>query len=233
MVVMETLGCLILMNRMSPNITTECMTIMRGLLEDTPFETLHSGQGFRSDHNVAMEASENVRIEVDSLQPRSDYLSVGEGDNVLPANEPTHVQQDPLPARVHSESMDASLISNHHIEDQTPNVPECLQLDSWIEQQAVEAIYNPTMTYEVVHPGEGSSAGRKSELYMKLENWKRGVITAKGTPARNLPVFIDRQMVDNIATQGRQGVIWLPRNAEIKALDREIFQGTFGVVRRV
>jgi hypothetical protein len=71
-----------------------------------------------------MGASENVEIEVDSLQPRSDYLSVGEGDNVLPANEPTHVQQDPLPARVHSESMDASLISNHRIEDQTSNVPE-------------------------------------------------------------------------------------------------------------
>jgi hypothetical protein len=105
--------------------------------------------------------------------------------------------------------------------------------NTWIEQQAVEAIYNPTMTYEAVHPGEGSSGGRKSELYIKLENWKRGVIAAKGTSARNLPVFIDRQMADNIATQGRQGVIWLPRNAEIKALDREIFQGTFGVVRRV
>jgi len=95
-----------------------------GSIGGPPFETLHTGQGFRSDHNVAMGASENVGIEVDSLQPRSDSLSVGEGDNVLPANEPTHVQQDPLPARVHSESMDVSLISNHRIEDQTPNVPE-------------------------------------------------------------------------------------------------------------
>jgi hypothetical protein len=51
--------------------------------------------------------------------------------------------------------------------------------NTWIEQQAVEAIYNPTMTYEAVHPGEGSNAGRKSELYMKLENWKRGIIAAK------------------------------------------------------
>jgi hypothetical protein len=105
--------------------------------------------------------------------------------------------------------------------------------DTWIEQQAREAIYNPTMTYDVVHLGERSSGGRKSELYEKLENWKRSIIIAKGTSARNLPVFIDRQMADNIATQGRQGVIWLPRNAEIKALDKEIFQGTFGVVWRV
>ena len=105
--------------------------------------------------------------------------------------------------------------------------------DAWIEQQATEAIYNPTMAYDALHPGEGSSSGMKSELYAKLENWRRGVIIAKGTSACNLPVFIDRQMADNIATQGRHGVIWLPRNAEIKALDTEIFQGTFGVVRRV
>jgi hypothetical protein len=105
--------------------------------------------------------------------------------------------------------------------------------DTWIEQQAREAIYNPTMTYEAMHPGEESSGGMKSELYEKLKNWKRDVITAKGTSAHNLPIFVDRQLADNIATQGRQGVIWLPRNAEIKAMDKDIFQGTYGVVRRV
>jgi hypothetical protein len=73
--------------------------------------------------------------------------------------------------------------------------------DTWIEQQAREAIYHPTMTYDVVHPGEGSNGGMKSELYEKLENWKRGVIIAKGhPPARNFLVFIDRQMADNIVT---------------------------------
>jgi hypothetical protein len=105
--------------------------------------------------------------------------------------------------------------------------------NTWIEQQTREAIYNPTMTYEAMHPGEGSSGGMKPELYEKLENWKRGVIAAKKTSARNLPVFIDRQLADNIATQGRQGVIWLPRHTEIKAMDKNIFQGTYGVVRRV
>jgi hypothetical protein len=88
------------------------------------FETVHIGQGFRSVHSVAMGAPENVGIEVGSLQSHSDYLSFGGGDNVLPANEPTHVQHDPLPAIVHSESMDAPLISNHHIEVQTSNVAE-------------------------------------------------------------------------------------------------------------
>ena len=75
------------------------------------FDTVHTGQGFRSNHNVAMGAPEHVGIEVGSLQPHSDSLSFGGGDNVLPANEPTHVQHDPLPAIVHSESMDAPLIS--------------------------------------------------------------------------------------------------------------------------
>jgi hypothetical protein len=95
-----------------------------GSIGGTPFETLHTGQGCRLDHNVAMGATENVGIEVDSLQPHSDSLSFGGGDNVLSANEPTHAQRDPLPAQIHSESMDASLISNHRTEVQTSNVAE-------------------------------------------------------------------------------------------------------------
>ena len=63
-----------------------------GSIGGPPFETLHIGQGFCFDHNV------------------------------LPANEPTHVQQDPLPTRVYTEFIDASLISNHRIEVQTSKV---------------------------------------------------------------------------------------------------------------
>ena len=59
-----------------------------------------------------------------SCNLRAIFFSFGGGDNILPANEPTHVQQDPLSARVHSEFIDASLISNHRIEVQTPNVAE-------------------------------------------------------------------------------------------------------------
>ena len=32
---------------------------------------------------------------------------------------------------------------------------------------------------------------------------------------------------------GRHGVIWLPKNAEVIPLDRDIFQGSYGVVWRV
>jgi hypothetical protein len=93
-----------------------------GSIRGQPFEILHAGQDFCSDHNIAMGAIQNVGIEVDSLQSQSDSFSFSGGDNVLTANEPTHVQQDPLPARVHSEFMDVSLIFNHHIELQTTNV---------------------------------------------------------------------------------------------------------------
>ena len=62
-----------------------------GSIGGPPFETLHTGQGIGSYHNVGMGTIENVRIEVDSLQPRNDSVSFGGGDNVLPANEPTHV----------------------------------------------------------------------------------------------------------------------------------------------
>lgn len=117
--------------------------------------------------------------------------------------------------------------------DEFEEVRAMSELGAWMEAQAVEAIYNPCVTYDAVHPGEGSSGGRRSEFYEKLENWKRGVLSAKGTAARTLPAYLDKQMADNIATQGRHGVIWLPRNVEIKAFNKEIFQGTYGVVRRV
>ena len=69
-----------------------------GSIGGPPFETLHTRQGFLFEHNVAMGTIENVGIEVDSLQPRSDSISFGEGDNVLAANEPTHIQHDSFPA---------------------------------------------------------------------------------------------------------------------------------------
>ena len=103
----------------------------------------------------------------------------------------------------------------------------------WIEEKVVEAIYNPTMMYDVVNPGDARTSGGKPQLLEKLENWKRGVLVAKGTSTHNLPSFIEKQMAEKIAIQGRQGVIWLTKNAEIIPLDAEIFQGSYRVVRRV
>ena len=105
--------------------------------------------------------------------------------------------------------------------------------DTWIEQKATEAIYNPTMTYDVVHPSEGSSSGMKSELYEKLENWRRGVIIEKKHPPATFLFLLTDKWQTTLSLRAGMVVIWLPRNAEIKALDKDIFRGTYGVVRRV
>ena len=62
----------------------------------------------------------------------------------------------------------------------------------WIDEQVVEAIYNPTMMYDVVNLGDASTSGRKCELLEKLENWKRGVSIAKRTSTCNLLSFIEK-----------------------------------------
>ena len=57
---------------------------------------------------------------------------------------------------------------------------------------------------------------------------------AIGTRTRHiLLAFIDKQLADTISTQGRHGVTWLPPNVEIIPMDRENFQGSYGVVWRV
>ena len=63
-----------------------------------------------------MEGIENIRNEVDSLQPQSDSLSFGqanEGDDAIRANEAVNVQN--------LESTDASLELNHPMEIKTSN----------------------------------------------------------------------------------------------------------------
>ena len=84
--------------------------------------------------------------------------------------------------------------------------------------------------------GEGltTGPGKKPQLLEKIENWKNGVVVAKGTRTRHvLPAFIDRHLADTISTQGRHGITWLPQNVEIIPMDHQTFQRSYRVVRRV
>ena len=84
------------------------------------------------------------------------------------------------------------------------------------------------MSYYQVY-GKGSTIGprEKPELLDKIENWKKGVVVAKGTRARHvLPVFSDRHLADTISTQGRHGVTWLPQNVEIIPMDHQTSVGS-------
>ena len=91
------------------------------------------------------------------------------------------------------------------------------------------------MAYYQIY-GEGSTTGpsEKPQLLEKIENWKKGIVGAKGTRTRHvLPAFIDRHLADTISTQGHHGVTWLPQNVEIIPMDQQTFQGSYGVVQRV
>ena len=64
---------------------------------------------------------------------------------------------------------------------------------NWIDNQVNEAIFNATLPYIQIY-GEGlsNSTGGKPEVLEKLENWKKGIVVAKGTRMRHvLPAFID------------------------------------------
>lgn len=103
----------------------------------------------------------------------------------------------------------------------------------WIEEQVQEALFNSTVPYNLVYGAGSGTSGGNSELLEKLENWKRGAILAKGKGRTTLPSFVGRALADDIATRGRGGVVWLPIDAKIEPLDANIFQGSYGVVRRV
>ena len=107
--------------------------------------------------------------------------------------------------------------------------------EGWIDSQVNEAIFNATMAYYQVY-GEGSTTGpgEKPKLLEKIENWKKGVVVAKGTRTRHvLPAFIDRHLAYTISIQGRHGVTWLLENVKIIPMDHQTFQRSYGVVRRV
>ena len=61
----------------------------------------------------------------------------------------------------------------------------------------------------------------------------RSATIAKGRGRTTLLSYIEKDLADRIATQSLHGFIWLPKNAEVIPLDRDIFQGSYGVVRRV
>jgi hypothetical protein len=71
----------------------------------------------------------------------------------------------------------------------------------------------------------------KPDLLLKIE-WftaKAGEVKGRDT----LPKFIQDDLAKKIATQNRQGVLWLPRYAVIVPKDNNRFEGEYGVVRMV
>ena len=105
----------------------------------------------------------------------------------------------------------------------------------WIESQVTEAIYNSMVAYVAILGLEvGSSDGRgKPELMQLMEKWRDGIAIIKPKGKTVLPGFVEKDLATKIATESRQGVVWLPRSAVIVPQDENVFEGTFGKVWKV
>ena len=105
----------------------------------------------------------------------------------------------------------------------------------WIENQVTEAIFTSMVAYMAIFgPGVGSSDGSgKPELMQLMEKWHDGIALIKPKGRNSLPGFVEKDLAAKIATESCQGVVWLPRSAVIVSQDENVFEGTFGKVRKV
>ena len=87
----------------------------------------------------------------------------------------------------------------------------------WIESQVTEAIYNSMVAYVAIFGlGMDSSDGSgKPELMQLMEKWCDGIAIIKPKGRTVLPGFVEKDLAAKIATESRQGVVWLLRSAVI------------------
>jgi hypothetical protein len=96
-----------------------------------------------------------------------------------------------------------------------------------------EAIFNPIVCYMGVFKSLPDAESAKSDLLLKIERFIAKAEEVKGKGRNTLPKFIQDDLAKKIATQNRQGVIWLPCHAVIVPKDNNRFEGGYGVVRMV
>ena len=66
-----------------------------------------------------------------------------------------------------------------------------------------------------------------------MEKWRDGIAITKLKGRTVLPGFVEKDLAAKIATESCQGVVWLSRNAVIVPQDENVFEDTFGKVRKV
>ena len=109
---------------------------------------------------------------------------------------------------------------------------------TWPATFAKAVIFNPVQTLWNVQYRQQVLDGRTSPtsegFKADLERFKAGVdkVKPKGRSGSSIP-WVQQDLAARVATRGREGVVWLPLEAEIKALDRRNYEGGFGIVRRV
>ena len=66
-----------------------------------------------------------------------------------------------------------------------------------------------------------------------MEKWRDGIALIKPKGRNSLPGFVEKDLAAKIAMESRQRVVWLSRSAVIVLQDENVFEGTFGKVRKV
>ena len=80
----------------------------------------------------------------------------------------------------------------------------------------------------------GSSDGSgKPKLMQLMEKWRDGIAIIKPKGRMVLPGFVEKDLTAKIATESRQGVVWLPQSAMIVSQDENVFKSTFGKMWKV
>lgn len=95
-----------------------------------------------------------------------------------------------------------------------------------------ESVFNPINCYTAIYRNLPIDLP-KTDLLLKIEWFKAKAVELKGKGRHTLPKFIQNDLATKIATQNRQGVLWLPRHARVVAKDGNRFEGGYGIVRQV
>jgi hypothetical protein len=96
-----------------------------------------------------------------------------------------------------------------------------------------EVIFNPIACYTGVCKNLHDAESAKPDLLLKIERFLAKAREVKGKGRNMLPKFIQDDLAKKIATQNRQGVLWLPHHAVIVPKDNNRFEGGYGVMRMV
>ena len=117
-------------------------------------------------------------------------------------------------------------------DDQYLRDRQLLHFQDRLHDLVQEAVFNPNACYLGIFKNLPAES-QKPDLLLKIEWFKARAVDLKGKGRNTLPKFIQNDLATKIATQNRQGVLWLPRHAVIAPKDNNRFEGGYGIVRLV
>jgi hypothetical protein len=109
-------------------------------------------------------------------------------------------------------------------DDEYPRDRQILHYQDMVQDIVQEAIFNPIACYTGVFKSLHDAESTKPDLLLKIERFVAKVGEVKGKGRNMLPKFNQDDLAKKIATQNRQGVLWLPRHTVIVSKDNNRFE---------